>query len=116
MARTFKTVAVRAARAADGKKAEEVVVLDVRKTSPLVDYLVIATALSRPHLEALENQVEEDLLGEGLGLCRRARPQSDHWRILDFGGLMVHLMTAEARQLYGLEKLNDDAKEIPWRN
>ena len=116
MPRAFKTVAVSAARAVDDKKAEQVVVLDVRKTSSLVDYIVIATALSRPHLEALEHHIEEELHQDGLRLHRRSRPQTDHWRVLDFGGLMVHLMTAEARELYDLEKLNDDAKEVAWRN
>ncbi|MEK7383225.1 MAG: ribosome silencing factor [Elusimicrobiota bacterium] len=116
MARTFKTLAVCAARAINEKKAEQVVILDVRKTSTLVDYLIIATALSRPHLEALEHHVEESLHHAGLGLHRRSRPRSDSWRVLDFGGLMVHLMTVEARELYDLEKLNDDAKRVAWRN
>ncbi len=57
MARAFKAVAVAAARAAAEKKAEGVSVLDVRKSSPMVDYLVIATALSRPHLEAIERKI-----------------------------------------------------------
>ncbi|OGS42568.1 MAG: ribosome silencing factor [Elusimicrobia bacterium RIFOXYD12_FULL_66_9] len=116
MARTFKTLAVSTARTIDGKKAEQVVVLDVRKSSSLVDFLVIGTALSRPHLEALEHQAEEGLLHAGLEVHHRSRPRSDSWRVLDFGGLMVHLMTAEARELYDLEKLNDDAKEVSWRN
>ncbi len=46
----------------------------------------------------------------------RARPQSDAWRVLDFGGLMVHLMTEDARALYALERLHDGAKEVAWRN
>lgn len=116
MARTFKTFAVHAAQAVDAKKAEKVLVFDIRKTSSLADYLVIATALSRPHLEALENHLEETLVHSGLKVHHRSRPRSDSWRVLDFGGLLVHLMTAEARELYGLEKLNDDAKEVAWRN
>lgn len=116
MPRTFKIVAVCAARIIDDKKAEQVVVLDVRRTSSLVDYIIIATALSRPHLEALEHHIEHELDRSGVSLHRRCRPQTDHWRVLDFGGLMVHLMTAEARELYDLEKLNDDAKEVAWRN
>lgn len=115
MAKAFKTAAVSAARSADDKKAEDVLVLDVRKTSSLVDYIVVATALSRPHLEALEIHIEEALGRDGLLLRRRARPQTDQWRVLDFGGLMVHLMTHPARELYALEKLNDGAKGVSWR-
>ncbi len=116
MARAFKNVAVAAARAAEDKKAEAVSVLDVRKTSPVVDYLVVATALSRPHMEALEDEIVEKLEAEGLAVHHRSRPQTDAWRVIDFGGVMVHLMSAEARELYALERLHDGAKEVAWRS
>ena len=116
MARAFKAVAVAAARVADDKKAEQVQVLDVRKTSPVVDYLVVVTALSRPHIEALEQKIVEAMEDEGLAVHHRSRPQSDSWRVLDFGGVMIHLMSADARELYALERLHDGAKEVAWRN
>jgi ribosome-associated protein len=115
MARAFKAVAVSAARVADERKAEQVSVLDVRKTSPVVDYLVVVTALSRPHIEALEVKIVEALEEGGLKIHHRSRPQSDSWRVLDFGGVMVHLMSADARELYALERLHDGAKEVAWR-
>lgn len=116
MPKAFKPIAVAAAKAIYDQKAEDIVVLDVRKTSPLSDYMIIATALSRPHLEALENKLEEALEETGLAVHRRNRPQSDFWRVLDFGGLIVHLMGAEARELYALERLHEGAKEVAWRN
>jgi ribosome-associated protein len=116
MARAFKSVAVAAARAADERKAESVSVLDVRKTSPVVDFLVVATALSRPHMLALEEKIVADLEDAGLRVHHRSRPQTDSWRVIDFGGVMVHLMSAEARELYALERLHDGAKEVPWRD
>ena len=115
MAKAFKSVAVAAARTADDRKAEHVQVLDVRKTSPIVDYLVIVTALSRPHLEALEEKIVEDLELAGLRVHHRSRPKSDSWRVIDFGGVMVHLMSAEARELYALERLHDGAKDVDWK-
>ena len=116
MARAFKAVAVAAARVADERKAEQVLVLDVRKSSPVVDYLVIVTALSRPHIEALEQKIVETLAEDGLKVHHRSRPQTDSWRVLDFGGVMVHLMSADARELYALERLHDGAKEVAWRS
>ena len=116
MARAFKAVALAIAQVADEKKAEHVVVLDVRKTSPVADYLVIVTALSRPHLQALEDAIEEQLEAGGLAVHHRSRPQTDQWRVIDYGGVLVHLMQAEARELYALERLNDGAKEIPWQS
>ena len=116
MPKAFKSVAVAAAKAIDDQKAEDIILLDVRKTSPLSDYMIVATALSRPHLEALENKLEEALEDAGLRVHHRNRPQSDLWRVLDYGGLIVHLMDAETRELYALERLHEGAKEVAWRN
>ena len=115
MLKTFKNHALVAARTIDDKKGEHVVVLDSRKSSPLTDYLVLANANSRPHFESLEKAVAAALAENGLRVHRRAKPQTDAWRVLDFGGLIVHLMSAEARALYALEKLHEGAKEIRWR-
>jgi ribosome-associated protein len=116
MPRAFKTAAVRAARVMNEHKAADILALDVRKTSPLSDYLIIATALSRPHLESLEEKLSAELGKSGLRVHRRNRPQSDAWRVLDYGGLIVHLMVEEARELYALERLHDGAKELAWRS
>lgn len=116
MPKAFKSVAVAAAKAMDDQKAEDILVLDVRKTSPLSDYMIVATALSRPHLEALENKIEEALEENGLRVHHRNRPQSDLWRVLDYGGLIVHLMDAATRELYALERLHEGAKELSWRS
>ncbi len=116
MPKAFKTVTISAARAMNENKAANIIVLDVRKTSPLSDYMIIATALSRPHLESLEDKLAEALEEAGVRVHHRNRPQSDLWRVLDFGGLIVHLMVEEARELYALERLHDGAKELAWRN
>ncbi len=115
MPKTFKTIAITAARAMNENKAADIVVLDVRKTSPLSDYMIIATAMSRPHLESLENKLAAALEKSGLCVHHRNRPKSDLWRVLDFGGLIVHLMVAQARTLYALERLHDGAKDLAWR-
>jgi ribosome-associated protein len=111
----FKTAAIAAARAAYERKGEHILVLDVHKSSPIVDYLVIATALSRPQIEAIEKKVEEDLHELGLSVHRRSRPKTDAWRVLDYGAVMVHVMSEDARKLYSLERLHEPSKELKWR-
>lgn len=114
MARSFRPVALAAARAAEEKKGGEITLLHVTRTSPITDYLLIVTALSGTHLEALEDEVRKAAQGLHCPCLRRARPQSNRWRVLDFGGLLVHLMTAETREFYALDKLYHDAPKIKW--
>lgn len=112
MARVFKTPALAAAAAADDKKGEDIVLLDVSAVSPLTEYLLIVTANSGPHLESLETAVKKAMSELGLPCLYRARPKSDSWRVLDYGGLMAHLMTQQTREFYALEKLFDGAKRV----
>jgi len=114
MARAFKAVALRLARAAADTKGEDVSLLNVSKTSPVTDYMLIVTANSRPHLEALEREIDKEADAMGVDCLRRSKPASDHWRVLDFGGLLVHLMTADSREFYALEKLYHEAPRIKW--
>lgn len=114
MARTFKTVAVAAARAASEKKAEDIALLHVSRASPVTDYLLIATALSRPHLEALESEVEKAAEQFGFACLHRSKPKSDLWRVSDFGGLIVHLMLADVRAFYALDKLYHGSPRVKW--
>ena len=50
----------------------------------------------------------------GIELRHRDGSHSGLWRVLDYGGLIVHLMTPETRGLYGLEKIFDGAKTVAW--
>jgi ribosome-associated protein len=85
-----------------------VTVLDLRGLSSWTDYFIIATVTSAAHLEGLERRVKEfsserDL--EILRASRRAGSGEEEWRLIDLGPLVVHLMTAPAREFYELERL-----------
>ncbi len=111
----FKPLAVAAARAASEKKGEGIALFNVARTSPVTDYMLIVTALSRPHLESLEDEVKKAARLLGVSCLRRSR-RSERWRVLDFGGLLVHLMTAEARAFYALDKLYHGSPRMRWAN
>lgn len=110
----FKKAAVAAARAAWDKKAEAVLLLNVKDSSPLADYLLLATALSPAHMESLEQEIKKAMKIFRLACLHQARPQSDNWRVLDFGGLIIHLLSEEARLFYSLEKLHPQAPRVHW--
>ncbi len=99
--------ALLAARAAEEKLAERIVVLDVQEHTPVTDFFVIASASNRVHSRAIIEAVEEALAGERPG---RAEGRDDgRWVLLDFGDVVVHVFGTHERQYYGLERLWGDA-------
>ncbi len=114
MARDFRRLAVLAARGASDKKAEEIVLFHIRPISGLADFLLLATVDSPAHLEAVEDHISRTFKAKGLLLVRRDGARSQHWRVLDYGGLLVHLMHREAREFYSLDKLFIDARRVGW--
>jgi ribosome-associated protein len=98
--------------ALEDKKAENVVALDLTDVSDSLDYFVIATGTSQPHLQALERAVQEKLLESGGIRAHKVEGPSPRWVLLDYGPVLVHLMSAEAREYYDLEGFWADAKRI----
>ncbi|MDT7919167.1 MAG: ribosome silencing factor [Meiothermus sp.] len=98
--------------ALEDKKAENVVALDLTAVSDSLDYFVIATGTSQPHLQALERAVREKLQEEEGIRANKVEGPSPRWVLLDYGPVLVHLMSAEAREYYDLEGFWADAKRI----
>lgn len=101
---------------AENRKAEEVVVLDVRQLSSITDYFVIASATSEPHLRAIADEIREKLV-EHQGVRPRAvdGTVSTAWLVLDFFDVIVHLMRADVRQRYDLDGLWGDTARLRAR-
>lgn len=112
--RRFKRLAVKAARAADDKKAEDIALLHVRPVSGVADYVLIVSVGSRPQLEAVEDHVKKSLKDEGVLALHRDGRLSDRWRVLDYGGLLVHVMHPETRDFYRIESVFSGAKKVRW--
>jgi ribosome-associated protein len=110
----FRSLAIAAARAADEKKAEHLVILDVRKTTTITDYLIIMTATSPPHIQALIEEIEKAFIDTSVRALRREGRRDSLWQVIDFGGIIVHVMHHEIRHFYGLDKLWQEAKKISW--
>lgn len=101
---------------AENRKAEDLVILDVRKLSTVTDYYVIATGTSTPHLRAIGDEITEKLRAE-FDLRPRAMDGESQspWQILDYTDVMVHIMNKEARDRYNLEELWKDAPKVTRR-
>ncbi len=101
-----------ACKALEDKKANDITIIDVSKTSSLTTYIVIATATSNTQAKALLDNVNEKLEQEGiLALHKEGYGQSD-WVVLDYGDFIVHVFTQEVREYYNLEKLYQDGKNL----
>ena len=98
---------------ADNKKAENVVILDVRELSSVTDYFVIASGTSEPHLRAIVDEIT-DRLREDAGLRPRAIDGTIHaaWVVLDYFDVIVHIMRHDVRERYDLETLWGDAPRV----
>ncbi|MBI5078842.1 ribosome silencing factor [Candidatus Saganbacteria bacterium] len=93
------------AGAAESKKALDLKVLDVRKTSKVVDWLVICSGESAPQIRAIEKEIEALLRKNKIKGLKREGVMSSGWVILDLGSVVVHIMGVAEREYYRLEEL-----------
>jgi len=98
---------------ADNRKAENIVILDVRDLSSVTDYFVIASGTSEPHLRAVVHEITDRLRDDhGLRALRADGSTQGAWVVLDFFDVIVHVMRADARERYDLEGLWGDAARV----
>ncbi|MFM7045233.1 MAG: ribosome silencing factor [Ilumatobacteraceae bacterium] len=111
-ARQFAKVA---ARAADDKKAERTLVLDVAAVLGITDYFVITSAsnrrLVRTVVEAVEEAVRE---ATGRSPLRIEGLAEQLWVLVDYGDVVVHVFAEEIRMYYEIERLYRDVPKVPW--
>src|SRR6516225_11252442 len=98
---------------AENRKAEDIVILDLRELSSVTDYFVIASGTSEPHLRAIVEEITDKLRDEH-NLRPRAVDGTLHtaWVVLDFFDVIVHVMRADVRERYDLETLWGDAPQV----
>lgn len=109
----FLKIARIAAKIADDKKCNDILILNVKRLTIIADYFLIATAESSPQMNAVLDAVFKTLKEkENLFPIHREGRQSSSWAVLDYGGLVIHIMSQPARNLYSLEKLWSDARKV----
>ena len=107
-----KEVALTVTRALDEKKGIDIKLLKIDKVSSLADYFLICTGTSNTHVKTLCDHAEYTLEQLGETMLSREGHRGNTWELLDYGSLVVHVFTDEARAFYSLERLWADAEQV----
>ena len=94
------------------KKGEDIKIIDITGVSVLADYFIIATGNSDSQVNALVDNVEEELHKAGYPLKQREGRANSSWILLDFGDIIVHVFDKENRLFYDLERIWKDGRNI----
>ena len=109
---TAKKVAYEVTKALDAKKGVNITLLKIDRVSSLADYFLICTGTSSTHVKTLCDYAEYTLEQLGEPMLGREGHRGNSWELLDYGTIVVHVFTEEARQFYSLERLWADAEQI----
>ena len=107
-----RTLAERIAGALCSKKGEEVFMIDIAEKSSFADYFVMASASSERQLEALKDAIEDTLEPAGIFPKRVEGQKQSGWILMDYGDVVVNILTAEMRARYNIEKIWADCEFI----
>ena len=111
-----KEVALAVTKALDEKKGLNIKLLKIDKVSSLADYFLICTGTSNTHVKTLCDYAEYTLEQLGEPMLGREGHRGNTWELLDYGSLVVHVFTEEAREFYSLERLWADAEQVDLSN
>jgi ribosome-associated protein len=110
----IKEMAIAAARAAEDKKANDILVLDMHGVTPITDYFIICSGANDKQVARIQKAVEDRLRELGDKASRREGERYRRWILLDYIDLVVHIFLQEEREFYELERLWKDAPLVDW--
>lgn len=109
-----KEMAVLAAKTLDNKKAMDIVCLDIEAKSSIADYFILASGGSERQIKALSEDVDDAFAKAGLIVKSIEGKASSGWILLDFGDVIVSVLTVEMREKYNIEKVWGDCEILNW--
>lgn len=109
---TAKTMARLAYTALDEKKGEDIRIIEIGEISIIADYLIIADGTNASQVQALVDNVEEQLGKEGIRPKAIEGIRNSSWVLMDYGDIIVHVFSKEDRLFYDLERIWRDGRDI----
>jgi len=107
-----KEIAYEVTKALDAKKGMDIKLLKIDRVSSLADYFLICTGTSNTHVKTLCDYAEYTLEQLGENMLGREGHRGNSWELLDYGTIVIHVFTEEARKFYDLERLWADAENV----
>ena len=98
-----------AAQAAVGKKADDVIILNIGEVSTLTGHFVLATGSNNRQTQAIADAVRNDLRDLGIRPLGVEGMQQGHWILMDYGSFLVHIFSKDKRDFYDLDRLWNNA-------
>ena len=97
----------------DAHRGEDIAVLRVGEKIDITEYFVLCTAHATTHVRSLTDEVEFKLGEAGVKpFASEGRGDKNSWMVLDYGTVMVHIFTRDAREFYNLDKLYSDTEKV----
>jgi ribosome-associated protein len=109
---TSKELTKLAVAALEGRKAEDVTVIDISEISPIADYFIIANGTNQNQLQAMRDAADEALYKAGVKVQQIEGNQSSTWILMDYGDIIIHIFSKEDRLFYDLERTWRDGKVV----
>src|SRR6516165_6464373 len=102
------------ARIADDNRGKDVLLLDLRAATPVVDYFVIITANSRRLSGAIAEEIDRKMKRRGELKLGIEGSEEGRWTLIDYGDFVVHIFSPDYRSYYALEEIWGDAPQLEW--
>ena len=109
-------LATAAARVADDNRGGDILLLDLRKATSLVDFFLIITASSRRLSHAIAEEIDKEMKKRDESKLAVEGSEEGRWVLIDYGDFVVHVFSGEARAFYSLEDIWGDADRIDWHD
>ncbi len=99
-----RELALQAAKILDDKKAKDIIIIDIREKASFADYFVLASGNSERQVGALSEEVEDQFQKQGLAPKSIEGHRSSGWILMDYGDVIVNVLSTEMRERYNIEK------------
>ncbi len=105
-----------AARLADDNRGKDVLLLDLRAATPLIDFFMIASANSRRQAYAIASEIDQEMKKLGEVKLGMEGAEEGRWILVDYGDFVIHVFSEDARTYYALEEIWGDAPRVDWHD